>query len=126
MERCDICNRKLTKKESYDEHKKFFNLNGREFIDGLKFEMLFKMDMKDAHCVVSHGYNLIKDNSSLKDVDDEGNIKEDYNEEVKEEKDEDNHEKQNADKIKCECGSLINKNGLTKHKKTKKHIEYGK
>ena len=118
---CEICNRKLKKNESYDEHKKDYNKKGKFFMEGIKFEFLFDMDMKDAHCVVSHGYNLVKDSSTLKDLDNEGNIIEGENITDKE-KEKDTKEVKKEDKIICDCGYHISKKGLPKHKKTKKHL----
>ena len=117
---CEICNRKIKKNESYEDHKRFYNKAGKICMDGLKFEFLLNMDMKDAHCVVSHGYQLVNEYLTLKHVDNEGNIIND-NEGKEKIEDTENEEKQ-GDKIICDCGYHISKKGLTKHKKRKKHL----
>jgi hypothetical protein len=49
-----------------------------------------------------------------------------YREENKEEIKEysEKYYEENKEKITCECGSIVTKCNLTKHKKTKKHLEY--
>jgi len=44
-----------------------------------------------------------------------------FNKKYKEENREKLNEK-NKEKVKCQCGCIVNSNGMSKHKRTKKHI----
>ena len=52
----------------------------------------------------------------------EKKYREEHKEKIKE-REKEYYIQNNKEKIKCECGSIVNKSSLIRHKKTKKHIK---